>query len=115
MATKAEKVHAEEQKHGLTPRAKKRAKAKKTPAQKAAPHENKHAGAKASYALEAPSKTGRASRKSTRKSANRAKPDTNLTLREERRKRSPDTRARKAKARVSRVRGKAAAAATPRR
>jgi len=109
MSTKAERVHTEEQRHGPTPKARKRAKATKTRAEKLrVPHETKHAGNKASYAQEAPSKVGRASRKSTRKSANRAKPDTNLTLREERLKRAPTNRYRKARARAGRVRGSAA-------
>jgi hypothetical protein len=55
----------------------------------------KHAARKATYALEAPAE-GRPSRKSTRKSANRAKPDANLNLREMREKSSPEARARKA-------------------
>jgi len=87
------------------PKAQKRSRAKKTRAEKlGAPHETKHAAKKASYALEAPSKDGRVSRKSTRSSANRAKPDSNLTLREQRQKGSPTARARKARARASRVR-----------
>jgi hypothetical protein len=109
MSTKAESLHAEGQRHGLTPKARKRAKARKTRAEKlGAPHETEHAGKKASYALEVPSKDGRASRKSTRSSANRAKADSNLNLREERRKGSPENRARKAQARAGRVRGSAA-------
>jgi hypothetical protein len=110
MATRAEARHAEDQRHGITPRAKKRAKARKTRAEKLGkPHESGHAGAKASYAREAPSIGGRASRKSSRSSANRSKPDTNLNLREERDKRSPENRFRKARARGSRVRGSRAA------
>lgn len=110
MATRAESHHAEEQRRGPTPKARKRAKAKKTRAQKlGSTHPATHAAAKASYALEAPSKKGRVSRKSTRASANRAKPDSNLVLREERRKGSPENRSRKARARSRRVRGSPAA------
>ena len=110
MATKAEKVHAEEQRHGPSPKTKKRAKAKKMRAEKlVAPHETKHAGKKASYALETTPAKGRPSRKSTRSSANRAKPDTNLTLREGRAKGSPEARYGKSRARTSRVRGSASA------
>lgn len=106
MATRAESLHAEDQRHGVRPKAAKRAKARKSPAEKAGPpHERKHAGKAASYALEAPSKAGRSSRKSTRSSANRAKPDTNLTLREGRSKGSAANRSRKARARTTRVRG----------
>ena len=112
MATKSERVHAEEQKHGPTPKAKKRAKARKTRADKlSAPHENVHAGKKASYAREEPAADGRKSRKSSRSSANRSKPDTNLTLREQRAKSSPEARFRQAKARASRVRGSKGSAA----
>lgn len=110
MATKAESVHAREQRHGLTPRARKRGKAKKTGADRlGAAHESKRAGAKATYAQEAPSKSGRASRKSTRGSANRSKPDTNLVLRAERKVRAPTSRARRARARATRVRGSSTA------
>ena len=106
MATRAESARAASQRHGITPKARKRAKAKKSRAEKfGAPHPSGHAGAKASYALEVPSKKGRSSRKSTRSSANRSKPDTNLNLREEITKRSPETRFRKARAKASRVRG----------
>lgn len=108
MATEAEKFHAKDQRHGIAPKARKRAAAKKTRAEKlGAPHANERAGAKASYAAEAPPKTGRPSRKSSRKGANRSKPDTNLNLREERQKSSPEARFRKDSARAVRVRGSA--------
>jgi hypothetical protein len=110
MATKAQSLHAEEQRHGLTDKARKRKKARKTRAEKlGAPHETKHARKKATYALEAPTAEGQSSRKSTRSSANRAKPDTNLNLREVRRNGSPENRFRKDKTRGSRVRGTPAA------
>lgn len=110
MATRAQSLHAEEQRHGLTERARKRNKARKTRAEKlGSVHETRRAGKKASYAKEAQSTHGQPSRKSTRSSANRAKPDTNLNLREERRKSSPKNRFRKAKVRGSRVRGAPAA------
>lgn len=110
MATRAETHHAEEQRHGITPKARKRAKARRSRTEKlGAAHAKKHASNKASYALEVPSKKGRSSRKSTRASANRAKPDSNLVLREGRRKGSPENRARKARARTRRVRGARAA------
>ncbi len=63
----------------------------------------KHAGRKATRALEGGT---RVSRKSTRKSANRAKPDTNFNLRESLQKGSPSARARKARARTVHVRGR---------
>lgn len=105
MSTRAEDLHAQEQRRGPTPKARKRAVAKKPRAKKfTVGHATKHAGAKAAYALEKPSKTGKASRKSTRASANRAKADTNLNLREEMTKGSPTSRFRKARAKGARVR-----------
>ena len=106
MPTRAEELHAQQQRRGATPKARKRAAAKKVRSEKfAAAHENKHTGKKAAYALERPSKAGKASRKSTRGSANRVKADTNLNLREERVKGSPESRYRKARASRVRVRG----------
>ena len=55
-------------------------------------HENVHAGRKATYALEPRVASKRPSRKSTRKSANHAKADTNINLRSERRQRSAAAR-----------------------
>lgn len=57
--------------------------------------------ARASFALE--TSATRPSRKSTRKSANRAKPDSNLHRRAIRLARAPEERARKAKARPGRA------------
>jgi uncharacterized protein len=106
MATKAESVHAEEQRHGPTAKAKKRAKAKKTRAGKlGASRERTRVASKATYAREVPTGGGRPSRKSTRSSANRVKPDANLNLREERQKGSPENLFRKSRARSARVRG----------
>jgi hypothetical protein len=58
-------------------------------------HRSKAAGRKASYALE--ESAGKPSRKSTRGSANRAKPDSQLVRRAMRDVRSPDRRAARAK------------------
>jgi hypothetical protein len=69
-----------------------------------------YVGKKATYAYEPKPESGRPSRKSSRKSANRSKPDTQLNLREERAKTSPESRYRKARAKRSRVRGKQATA-----
>jgi hypothetical protein len=55
-------------------------------------HVNRRAARKATYALEPRVAGKRPSRKSTRKSANRSKPDTNINLRSERRQRSPRMR-----------------------
>lgn len=68
----------------------------------AAPRNEKGSDAGLSYALE-DSATGKASRKSTRGSSNRAKPDSNLRRREMRRVRAPKTRAMKSKARGERA------------
>ncbi|HEY1954327.1 MAG TPA: hypothetical protein VGH28_01915 [Polyangiaceae bacterium] len=64
-----------------------KARAKRT----AKEHQNAHAAKKATYALE------QHSRRSSRKSANHARSDSNLMLRAERAKRSPDARARSGK------------------
>ena len=63
----------------------------------AARNESKHAAKKASVALE-DSQQDRPSRKSTRTSANRAKPDSQLRRRETRRTTSPKARATRASA-----------------
>jgi hypothetical protein len=69
-------------------------------------------GKKATYADEELKLTtgARPSRKSSRKSANRSKADSNLNLREERQKASPESTFRKSRAKSSRVRGSGAAA-----
>lgn len=106
MATKAELVRQEQQRHGLAPKKRKREAARKTRAEKfAEPHRNDRAAGKASYPLEAPSKAGIASRKSSRSGGNRMKPDANLNLREERQKGSPTSLFRKGRAKTMRVRG----------
>lgn len=99
MATRAEQYRMMEQRK--VPKPKRPGRAGKPAAGKRA---TKAAGKKATYALEAP-REGRPSRKSTRKSANRSKPDTNLTLRAARAKGSPEAKARKARARAVKVRG----------
>jgi hypothetical protein len=105
MPTKAEELRAQQQRRGITAKARKRAAATKSRAEKlATPHPAKRAARKATYAIELPSKAGKASRKSTRGSAKRAKADTNLNLREERTKTSPKARFGKARAGRARVR-----------
>jgi hypothetical protein len=96
MATRSEQAHAEEQRKG--PRGWIRAGRSKpgVPREDRSP-DRKHAGKKATYALE-PEREGRPSRKSTRKSANRSKADSRLNIREQIQKTSPDARARKARA-----------------
>jgi hypothetical protein len=109
MATKSERVKAEEQKKGTKPKRARKLARRKTDAEKHEHHESTAAGKKATYAKEpAPAKGKRPSRKSTRASANRAKADTNLNLRSERAKSSPKARASasKAKAKANSTRGK---------
>ena len=97
MATQAEQHRAEEQR---------RAQGKKTGAGRTKTGASKewsrakmHAGRKATYALEE-TDGARPSRKSTRKSANRSKPDASLNAREELLKGSPEQRYLKAAARA---------------
>lgn len=84
MATKAQQFRAEEERHSMKEAAERRSK----PDPKT--NESVRAGKKATYALE--ETNGRHSRKSSRKAANRAKPDTGLTLREQLVKTSPKER-----------------------
>lgn len=111
MSTRAEREQADQQRRGPTSKATKRAAARKRRAGKlGAVHPTEHAGRKASYATEAPSRKGKASRKSTRGSANHAKSDTNFNLGEEMVKGSPESRFRKSRAKAARVRGRPASA-----
>jgi hypothetical protein len=105
MATRSEEFRAAEQRGNSKKRAKPR-KGRSKPGSKPSERsrEKKHAGRKATVALE--ESAARPSRKSTRSSANRAKADANFNLREEARGTSPDTRYRKARAKSARVRGK---------
>jgi hypothetical protein len=100
MATRSEQFHANEQRRGEAPEERDRRAAKSKPG--VPPSERsrskKHAEKKATYALEESTAGAKPSRKSTRKSANRAKPDTNLTLRESLQKGSPEARYRKTSA-----------------
>jgi hypothetical protein len=104
MATRAEQFRTEEQRDSNR-RAARPHQAKTKRATK-----GRHAGPsavanKATYTLESPAADGRRSRKSTRGSANRSKPDTNFNLREALVKGSPEARFRKARAKNTRVRG----------
>ena len=91
----------------MTPKAKKLARARKTRAERLrGVHETKAAGRKATFAREEHSAESRASRKSSRGSANRMKADASLNIREERVKGSPESLFRKSRARKLRVRGR---------
>lgn len=106
MATRAEQYRAEEE------RGNRKAPKRKAQADKpgVAPQDRtrarKRVAKKATYALEESTGGARPSRKSTRKSANRAKPDAALTRREAGQKGSPESRYAKTRARATKARGK---------
>ncbi len=91
MATKAEQFKSRQQRHGkkAAPAPRKATKPDEAPLSRNA---SVAAGRKASFALEE-SSADRPSRKSTRGSTNRQKPDSNLKRRETRRVSSPARRA----------------------
>ena len=99
MSTRSEQSRTEDQRQSS---ARKRA-AKKAPAAKSKGAKAGRVAAKAAYAYEAP-RAGKPSRKSTRKSANRAK-DVTFERRESLQKGTPKARARRAQAQGSRARG----------
>ena len=106
MATRAEQFHADEQRTGKSAERKRAARTKPgVPASKRS-RSKVHAAKKAAYALELPANAKRPSRRSSRSSANRSKPDTAYNAAEEIRKGSPESRYRKARARASKARGK---------
>jgi hypothetical protein len=101
MATKAEQFKAAtERTH--KPKAGIRAKRSKPGAPPGTRNkESKHAGKKATYALE--DSATKASRKSTRKASNRAKPDSAFNLTEQTKKDSPTARFRKSAAKATKA------------
>lgn len=102
MATRAEQLRYQQERDESK---KKRAKKARKAAAKPAPKKRaSRTATKATVAVEEHG-TARPSRKSTRGSANRLKSDTNLNLREERVKGSPENRYRKTRAKAARVRG----------
>ena len=104
MSTKAERFRTEAQR-ASSKKKRKSVKVAKAPKKKAATkaaeplskNQSKAAGRKASFALEASGEHAQPSRKSTRASANRQKPDSNLKRRETRRVTSPERRAARGK------------------
>jgi hypothetical protein len=109
MATRAEQFRSEEQRthgKGLHKRPHKTHVSKKQPKKAAWSRNKPHAGAKATHALESVARGARPSRESTRASANRAKPDSAFNLTEETKKGAPQNRARKARTRSLKVRGR---------
>jgi hypothetical protein len=103
MATRAEQFRTQMQRES-TREAKRSPQTRKPPRGDAAVTKPRRTPRHASYALELPAADGRRSRKSTRDSANRAKPDTSFNLREALVKGSPEARFRKANAKRTRVR-----------
>ncbi len=114
MATRAERFKAEVERSGPKKAAqpKRKVTEKSAPAKKAGRRTDdkdhtatrnvsKSAAKKAEVALE-DSESGRPSRKSTRSSANRAKPASNLTRRVKRKTASPESRAAKSAAKAQR-------------
>ena len=107
MATRSEQFRAnQERKHTKQAPPARSAAPKHTPTI-AQSRRTKHARKKATYALEIAEKGQRSTRKSTRKSANRSKPDATFNLLESFLKGSPESRFRKASAQGKRVRGSA--------
>ncbi len=83
MATRSETFRADEQRKG-------RARASKKPSESKKPSRAKqHAGRKATFALE-DGDSKKKSRKSSRKSANRAKPESTLEIREQMQRSTPE-------------------------
>jgi hypothetical protein len=104
MATRSQQFHAEEERRQG---AKNRKRAKANAAPKARARSKKgRTETKAPYALEPEDKGARPSRKSSRKSANHAKPDASFNMVEQLSKTSPEARFRKERARNTKVRGK---------
>ncbi len=105
MATRAESYRARaERSPKANPKRKRHASIKK-PKKGAWSHEKHHAGVKATHAYEPSAPGARPSRESTRASANRSKPDAGFEVTEEVRKGAPQVRARKERAKATRVRG----------
>jgi hypothetical protein len=107
MATRSEQFRAnQERKHSKNAPPTRSAAAKHTPTT-AQSRRTEHARKKATYALEIAEKGQRSTRKSTRKSANRSKPDATFNILESFVKGSPEARFRRARAQSKRVGGSA--------
>lgn len=102
MSTRAQDFKAEEVRTKRKPKPKV---AKPSAMKERAQHPNKRAAKKAVVVKEE-SASKRPSRKSTRASKNRGRQDSGLVVRQEGRARSADTRARNAKVKAKRPRGK---------
>jgi hypothetical protein len=93
MPTRSEQAKIIGQRKGPGAKQRKKHAAKAMREEKRNAHENQHAGRKATYALETRQDRGRASRKSTRRSANRAKATATFDIREGLVKGTPSARA----------------------
>jgi len=109
MATRSEQFRANEQRKHAKNAKPVRAAAARRPQTDETSQRTEHARKKATHALEITAAGKRPTRKSTRGSANRAKPDTTFNLVESLVKGSPEARFRKANARSLRIRGSARA------
>lgn len=104
MSTKAEqKRYADERKH---PSKRDAATPRKSRSGEPGEHENKHAAKKAAFALETRSEEGRASRKSTRGSANHQRTDTGKLRQKTMTESKPEAKAARAAATAKRSHGK---------
>lgn len=104
MATRADQYRSRQERTNGAARRKGRVAIKK-PKKATWAHDKAHAASKATHALEPTSPGKRPTRKSTRKSANRAKGDAAFNITEQVKKGAPSVRARNARARDARVRG----------
>jgi hypothetical protein len=103
MATRAERFRSEQERTSKHPKPR-RGPHKARPA--AGARKQKRTSKKASFAFEPHAPNKRASRKSTRGSANRGKPDTSYDHVEEMRSSAPKNRYVKSRAKKTRVRGR---------
>jgi len=103
MATRADRFRSEEQRRGRAGRTRAAGKRLK---KSAWGRDKAHAASKATHAFEETAPGAHPSRESTRGSANRAKADTAMNLTEETTKGSPDNRARRFRAKGTKVRGR---------
>ncbi len=103
MATRAQRFRAAEERRGKVASKRRRAGSRPGVAPEDRARRKPRVARKAPFALE--EGAGRPSRRSTRSSANRAKPDSNFNRRESMVKNAPDARFRRASARGARARG----------
>ncbi len=105
MSTKSEQYRAEEQRKGPATAKRNRSGSKPGVAPAKRSRSKTRAGKKATYAYEPTQAGKRPSRKSSRKSANRSKPDAAFNIGEEIAKTRPTARFRKDRAKATKTRG----------